>query len=85
MQKCPLKGKGCRHCSQEHQVTVERVLVKTGKTERREVRTPLGERCNNDGRHYVRELKECPADIALGVPLVPYEVSELDWMRTKMI
>jgi hypothetical protein len=83
MQKCPSNGRECRHCSKEHAVTVERVLVKTGKTERREVRTPLGEWCNNDGRHYVRELKECPTDIALGVPLVPYVESELDWSKRR--
>ena len=85
--KCPLKGKECDYCSPGQIVTVQRVgVIKTGKLERREVRTNLGERCENDGRKTVGELTECPADIALGVKITPgmYQVNELDWMKRRM-
>jgi hypothetical protein len=43
----------------------------------------LGAFCNNDGRHFVRELEACPVPEALAVPLVPYEIDPLTWMRLK--
>jgi hypothetical protein len=39
--------------------------------------------CNNDGRHYVSELSECPIPGARTVPLVPVELSELQWMARR--
>ena len=39
--------------------------------------------CNNDGRHYVLELTECPIPGARAAPLVLVELSELDWMRRR--
>jgi len=42
----------------------------------------MGAFCNNDG-NYVSELAECPIPGARTVPLVPVELSELDWMRRR--
>ena len=39
--------------------------------------------CNNDGKHYVSELTECPIPGARAVPLVPFELSELQWMSRR--
>lgn len=79
---CPMTKSPCRHCSNEEILNVSRVgIIKTGQIERREIRTPLGQFCNNDGRHFVRELDACPIPGALAAPLVPYELSELEWMR----
>lgn len=84
MVKCPLKGNVCRHCSMDQKIEVKEVgVIATGKMERKVTRINFGERCNNDGRKMVKELTECPSDIALGVPLVQYEITELDWMRSK--
>lgn len=85
MVKCPLKNGECRHCSMEQFISVKEVgIIKTGKMDRRVTKINLGERCNNDGNKMVKELTKCPSDIALGVPLVPYKITELDWMRSRI-
>ena len=81
---CPLGRKICRHCSEIVIRTVQRVgVIKTGTYERRETSANLGAWCNNDGRHFVRELKECPQPAPGSVPLVMPEISELEWMRRR--
>jgi hypothetical protein len=44
---------------------------------------PKGPFCNNDGKHYVSELNECPIPGARAAPLVQVELSEFDWMRRR--
>jgi len=79
---CPKTGQECRHVSIEKDIRIQRVgVIKTGQVEKRETRIILGERCNNDGRHYVRDLPECPIPGAIVVPLVPFELNELTWMK----
>lgn len=81
---CSKTGSPCRHVSIEKIRNVQRVgVLKTGKIERRESIILLGERCNNDGRCMVSELRECPIPAALAVPLVPFEISPLEWMRRR--
>ena len=82
MHYCPL-GKGiCRHCSDEVLVEFKHVgVIKTQLMERIETRIKLGLWCNNDGRHYVRELKSCPAIDALTTPIVPREPDLVAWMK----
>jgi hypothetical protein len=78
---CPKTGDPCRYCSEE----VRKTVTRTGdsvKGIRRSVSVqPLGAFCNNDGRHFVRELAACPVPEALAVPLVPWEPSPLEWMQ----
>lgn len=78
---CPRTGRPCDHCSFE----VTRVTTRTGDIvsgiKRTITETPRGAFCNNDGRHYVADLDECPADTALATPLVRREVNELEWMQ----
>jgi len=92
MMICPLIDKLCRHCSKEFKHTGEFTRIfkdlKTGffmAAGQGTACVPMGEFCNNDGRHFVRDLKECPAKIALGVPLVPLELSELQWMSCREV
>jgi len=81
---CEKTGKPCRFCSLDRHLNVSRVgVIKTGTIERRESWSVLGQWCNNDGQHFVRDLPECPIPGTLTVPLVPYEVSELEWSRRK--
>lgn len=81
---CERTGKPCRHCSEEKFTNISRVgVIATGQIEIRKTVAPLGQRCNNDGRHLVRELSTCPIPGALSVPLIRHEVSELEWSRRK--
>lgn len=81
---CPKTRAPCRHCSNEVRRTTQRVgVIKTHLLERREIRIKLGAFCNNDGKHFVSELKECPIPGALAAPLLPFEIDELTWMRMK--
>jgi hypothetical protein len=43
----------------------------------------LDEFCNNDGRHCISELTECPIPGAQAAPAVPFELSELQWMARR--
>lgn len=82
LEVCPMTGKECQYVSMERVIKIQRVgVIKTGRFERRETRIDLGEFCNNDGKHFVRDLKECPIPGALAVPLVPFVVDELTWMK----
>lgn len=82
---CPLTNAPCRHCSDEQQINIVRVgIIKTSKIERREMRIRIGEFCNNDGRHFIRDILACPVPAALAVPKTPYFVDELSWMRRRM-
>ena len=83
---CPLGKEKCRFCSDEVQREVVRFSVirdcdlgKVGQTGSKVRRIELGEFCNNDGRHFVRELKMCPKKEALATPLN----TELYWMKRK--
>jgi hypothetical protein len=58
-------------------------VIKTQLLERVETRVTLGLFCNNDGRHFVRELTECPMQEGMNVPLVKKETTELEWMRMR--
>jgi hypothetical protein len=83
---CPLNsGQPCRHCSDEFIRDTQRVgVIATGRIEIRKTSVHLGERCNNDGRLMVKDLRECPIPAALQVPLQPLpEPSELEWMRRR--
>jgi hypothetical protein len=86
---CPLAppwmNKDCRHCSDETTHKVQHVgVIKTGLIERRQTRIHRGLFCNNDGRHFVKELTVCPQPVPGSIPLVTYEVSELEWMRRRV-
>ena len=84
MEICPRTGKPCRHVSREVERRIQRVgVIETGLLEKREISLGKGAFCNNDGRTYVEDLNECPIPAAVSVPLVPYEISELDWARIK--
>lgn len=65
-------------------MSVSRVgVIKTGQIERRISFIDFGEFCNNDGRHYVKDLPEFPVQGALAMP-VPEAlagVDELTWMK----
>ena len=81
---CEKTGKPCRFCSLDRSQTVSRMtVIKTGQIERRETWIPMGQWCNNDGKHFVRDLRSCPVPDALAVPLGPLEVNELDWSRRR--
>lgn len=81
---CDKTGNPCRFCSNETLTNVSRVgIIATGRIERRVSTVNLGQFCNNDGRHYVRDLPACPVPGALAAPLVKHELSELEWMRRK--
>lgn len=88
---CPKKGGPCRHCSIETVLRPFTRILKDARTglfkpgERGLCRSVIGEFCNNDGRHFVRDLLSCPVPGALAVPLVPVEVSELDWARRRSV
>jgi hypothetical protein len=73
---CSKTGVPCRHCSDE----ITKVITRTGDSvkgiRRTETITPLGQFCNNDGRHFVRDLPACPVPSAVSVPLVPFELSK---------
>jgi hypothetical protein len=52
--------------------------------EKRKTIAKLGKFCNNDGMHFVRDLKVCPSTIRPTAPFRPWnEVSELEWARMK--
>lgn len=78
---CPKTGRPCDHCSFE----VTRVTSRTGDIvsgiKRTVTETPRGAFCNNDGRHYVADLDECPVPAALHAP--PHVMSELEWMQIR--
>ena len=82
---CPKTGAPCDFCSNE----VTRITTRTGDIvsgiKRTVKTTPKGEFCNNDGRHFVADLDECPIPAALAVPLVPRQVSELEWMQIQVM
>jgi len=79
---CPKTGNPYRHASENKIPRVERIAdLKTKTIQKKTTYENKGVFCNNDGRHYIRDLKVCPASEALGVPLVPYVESEFDWMR----
>lgn len=82
---CPLGKQPCRHCSDETKVIVQRVgVVKTGTLEKRTTVVRMGTFCNNDGRHFVHDLAECPMSAALAAPLVKHEITELEWMAARL-
>jgi hypothetical protein len=80
---CSKTGAPCRHCSDE----IARVITRTGDSvkgiRRAETITPLGQFCNNDGQHFVRDLPVFPVPSAVSVPLAPFQLSELEWMRRR--
>jgi hypothetical protein len=81
---CEKTGTPCRHCSEEKHINISRVgVIKTGQMERRRTEIALGQFCNNDGKHFVRDLPACPVPEALSAPMIKHELSELDWMRRK--
>lgn len=81
---CEKTGHRCRHCSEEKRINISRVgVIKTGQIERRKTEIALGQFCNNDGKHFVRDFLVCPIPGALAVPLVKKEVTELEWSRRK--
>lgn len=72
---CPMFGEKCRFCSDEVVKEVVRFgiikdcdLGKKGELGSRVRRIELGEFCNNDGKHFVRELSYCPSRWALARP-----------------
>ena len=84
--RCPLNyNDPCRHCSDEEKISIQLVGdLKTNKLVHHLCRIPLGKFCNNDGRHFVKDMKECPVPAALAVPLVPYQVSEREWFARRI-
>jgi len=79
---CPLVKRECGHCSMEQSVTG--VFTKLKKNPVTHMFDPagrgtnvikLGEFCNNDGRHFVRDLNGCPNDFIEDVPR-PVKVEE---------
>jgi hypothetical protein len=82
---CEKIGKPCRFCSDDRVLSVSRVgVIATGRIERRETWIGLGQWCNNDGKHPVRDLPDCPIPIALTAPPANLEISELVWFRRRM-
>jgi hypothetical protein len=88
---CPTKGGPCRHCSIEKVSRPCTELLKDPRTGlfragARVLRmAELGAYCNNDGRHFVRDLASCPVPAAIAVPLVPVEISPLAWAARRGI
>ena len=80
---CPKTRGPCRHCSDECRKTVTRTGDSVTGIRRTVDVQNLGAFCNNDCRSFVRDLAACPAVTALAAPLVPYEISPLDWMRRR--
>jgi len=73
---CPMFGDLCRHCSDEVHREVVRFSVikdcelgKKGHQGKRIRRIELGHFCNNDGKHFVKDMKYCPARWALTRPM----------------
>lgn len=70
LQKCPMFGEACRHCSMEHTTRPFTKIVKDPNTKLFKpiglgnTKVPLGEYCNNVGA-WVRDLHYCPARWAL--------------------
>lgn len=69
-------GDPCRFCSEETNRQVVRFSIikdcelgKKGEGGKKVRRIELGHFCNNDGKHYVNELKYCPARWAQTRPL----------------
>lgn len=81
--QCPKTGTPCRHCSDEVRREVSRTGDIVSGIRRTEKVQPLGPYCNNDGQHFVKDLPECPVPAALAVPLVPYEIDPVTWMKLK--
>ena len=81
---CPMIGQVCRFASEIKIPVVNRTVDLKKKVIRKETTYDnKGVFCNNDGKHYVKDLKGCPKVDAFGVPMVPYVVSELDWSRRR--
>jgi hypothetical protein len=80
---CPKTGVTCEHCSDE----IERIVTRTGDIvtgiKRKVTIVPKGAFCNNDGKHYVKDLIECPVPGALSVPLVVPDMDPVLWMKIK--
>jgi hypothetical protein len=82
---CEKTGTPCRFCSDERVTNVSRVgVLATGQIEIRETVTRIGQWCNNDGKHPVRDLPYCPIPAALNAPKVNLEISELEWLQRRM-
>lgn len=82
---CPLTGVGCRHASDESERQVRDFSdLKTSKRGKKVVYVEKGVFCNNDGKHYVKDLKACPMVAALAAPLTPYVPNELEWARMRI-
>jgi|GEM_PF-3301364 hypothetical protein len=88
---CPRSGGPCRHCSIERVLRPCTEILKDARTGlfragKRVLRmAELGPFCNNDGRHFVQDLAICPVPAAIAVPLVPVEVSPLEWAARRGI
>jgi hypothetical protein len=54
--------------------------IKTGKIEKIVKTTDHGLFCNNDGKTYVSDLKECP----MTIPIELRRSNELSWMKKKV-
>ena len=81
---CKKFGTMCRYCSDENKTEIKRDLVitpdKKGAVRREEIKTPLGQFCNNVSE-WVDKLAVCPRIEAMGAELVQRKESELDWSR----
>lgn len=84
---CPMTNAPCRHCSIEKAsgaVTLLKVDPYSGMLVRKADSfnvMEIGARCNNDGRHWVEDLKVCPATLKPTKPWAPWKAPRVKKWR----